>query len=258
MTLDAAAPYIGKTARTLMRIEGGETGIAERDLAMLLGLYRVDEDMARTIFALYEAPSTQSTWTASSPSGSLVLVVGLESVPGATIKAFNHRVLPGFLQTREYATAVMQALTPNPDSEAIARQADEREMRFSALFGEKAPTVTTIVDEVVVRRKVGGPAVMGAQLERLLELPANVELRVVPDSVGLHPGHLTFAVFEFGSGLLEPVAYVEGVADGQIIMDDEKEIENFRSTFGRIAEVALSAEESAELLRQIAFEGKGQ
>lgn len=92
--------------------------------------------------------------------------------------------LPGLAQTRTYAEALLRGL--GHDEPTIRAKAEHRMARQREVLARSE--VHLILDEAVLHRQVGGPEVMRAQLAALLDLPANVSLRVVPFSAGAHRG----------------------------------------------------------------------
>lgn len=253
ITQAAAAAMLGprgKSRDTIIRVEQGETAIARDDLTALLAGYGAEPEMRQVLWDLYEASPTRM-WTPASPSAAFVLGIGLEAI-ATKFQTVNTMTIPGYLQTTEYARAVMHALSIDPDPAVIDQQAEMRNQRHRRLLEDQAPTVVALIDEAALRRSMKlGLHKMTAQVDRLLEPPPSVELRVIPLDAGPHACLTTFSIFEFGSGLLEPVVYVDDVGSGTVVFDDDEEVDTFKTTFAQTVEVALGKEGTAELIRQI-------
>jgi uncharacterized protein DUF5753 len=185
--------------------------------------------------------------------GTLLELIGHENAAVA-ISQFEPMLVPGILQAEEYALTVLRAVYGEQSpAERVRTLTDLRIRRRDLLTAEGAPRFSFVLDESVIRRPVGGPAVMRDQLTHLVSLSGlpNVTIRVVPFAAGLHPGTRgSFKVIEFG----EPgggVAFIEGL-HGDVITDEPGEVRSYLETFERIARSALGSADSAVLLREAA------
>jgi transcriptional regulator with XRE-family HTH domain len=238
------AKLIGQSIDTARRLEAGEVGIVRGTLTLLLDAYEADEKTRSDLLDLQESARQRGWWVPYGPVGdaSFSLLLGVESA-ATKLQWFNHYSIPGFLQTAEYATALMAGTEPDGPPDRVKRAAEMRPVRYEKIFAEDpVEEAIVIVDEMVLRRQVGGSDVMRTQLQRLLDAPC--ELRVVPVDAGPYPGTVTFGIFHFGTESFGPVAYVEGIRGGQMILDDEEDVAVFRACFERIQDVAMTPEES--------------
>ncbi|MEV0266288.1 helix-turn-helix transcriptional regulator [Streptomyces sp. NPDC050617] len=163
-------------------------------------------------------------------------------------------LIPGLLQTDSYARAVYTAFSPNYVTEDLDRRVVNRTERSRILDDPTSPVMWTLLDEAVLRRPVGGPAVMAAQLGRLVDMAENGRLRlhVIPFAVGAH------ALMESMLSLMAftdtaPVAYVEGVLTGTL-MDDPALVFKCRSAYDLAISEALPQADSLALIRAVAEE----
>lgn len=249
-----AAGVIGRSLDTIQRMEKGDSSISRSDLIVLCDHYGIDPALRERLLELQTLTRTRAGWMPASSTASLALLVELESTANV-IEQYNHFFVPGLLQTKEYAHAVMRAVTPNTEPEVIEAETELRVSRSDRLFtGDEPPQVTVLVDEIALRRRVGDANVMGAQLQRLATPPAHCDLRVVPFDAGAHPGLVTFVVYGFGDEFLSPVAYVEGVGEGQVLFEEEENVARFQRYFARLRKLALGRKESKELIRTMAEE----
>jgi hypothetical protein len=169
------------------------------------------------------------------------------------ISTFESQIIPALLQTEEYARAMLAPVRPDDLADLVAA----RMTRQAILERQDPPHTWFIVDEQALRRKIGGPAVMRAQLERLLtagQQPRTV-IQVVPDEVAAHPGlagPFTLLSFDLGrnpkAGDRKPphdVLFVDGFSQGRTALDAGEVAEGVRA-YDLLRGYALSPEASAE------------
>lgn len=161
-----------------------------------------------------------------------------------SVRVFESLIIPGLLQTEDYARALLTAVRPDNLDDLVAARMSRQE-----IFERDIPPRTWfIVDEYVVMRLIGGPTVMRAQLERLLtvgEHPRTI-IQVVPRTVPAHPGLAgPFTLFRFDEG--EDVLYVDGFSQMRTGMDANEVAEGERA-YDLLRAVALSPEASADLI----------
>jgi Domain of unknown function (DUF5753) len=167
----------------------------------------------------------------------------------STIRDFQPLIIPGLLQTDDYARAVLSAL----GASRIDDRVDLRMQRQERLEGEEGPYIVCVVDEAALRRDVGGPAVMRRQLRQLQAaagLP-KVSVAILPFTAGAHPGMLgSFAIIEFDDEE-DDVLYLEN-ADGSMTNREERtRLAEYRERFDLLSGLSLSAQESDRLINSI-------
>ncbi|MCZ2525426.1 DUF5753 domain-containing protein [Streptomyces sp. HB2AG] len=163
---------------------------------------------------------------------------------------YSNQTVPGVLQTEEYARAVVGGSCPPPDDE-VERRVAARLDRQTLLTRTPRPVLGFVIEEVVVRRPIGGSAVMEGQLRRLLDCARmrNVSLQVMPTCRETHAG------LEGPMVLLETqdrrnLAYVEGQR-GSFLISEQDEVSVLMQRYGILRAQALSPEESANLIEQV-------
>ncbi len=236
------------------RIETGQRSATLRDVRDLCDLYGVTDETERgRLMSLAREGKQQGWWQSYGLPYSTY--VGLEA-EAASIKDFDSAVIPGLLQTAEYARALHDEPLPHRSAadltvDDVEQRVEERFKRQKLLFRtESAPLeLWTILDESVLRRAVGGSGVMRAQLRQVVhmaELP-NVTVQIIPFSAGAHPAlDSTFNILEF-DGALGDVVYVEGLA-GWIFLEKAEDINRYRQVFERLGKLALTSRQSVELI----------
>ncbi|MGQ4416879.1 Scr1 family TA system antitoxin-like transcriptional regulator [Streptomyces sp. SAS_269] len=168
-----------------------------------------------------------------------------------SIGQYAAHLVPGLLQTEEYARAVLSVGTTLSSEEQLEERLTARMGRQERLRSADRPQLWVVLDEAVLRRPVGGRAVMCEQLERLLEVAAepHITLQVLPFDQGAHDamgGSLTILALPGGS----EVAYTEGAHYGQLI-EEPSEIERFALTYDRLRAAALPPLMSLDMIRSV-------
>lgn len=167
------------------------------------------------------------------------------------IDEYASHVVPGLVQTEGYARALFRVSNPKASPDAIEEMVTARLSRQALLTAEAPPDLSIILDEAVIRRPVGGPAVMRAQLVMLAELvdTATTTVQVLPFEHGEHAlmsGALTLMTLDDGTN----VAYVESIATGSLIEDPET-VSARRRSYDLLRAYALSPSKSAAFIRAV-------
>jgi len=256
LTQEHVATEMEWSLSKMNRIEKAKTGISANDLKVLLPLYGItDTKRTEELLTLARAARQTPWWQGYSDvaPGTLLELIDYEYA-ATSMSQFEPTVVPGILQTEEYALAVLQVAYGQ--GSPAARLADLRTRRRDLLTSEGAPAFSFAFDESVVRRLVGSPAVMSGQLMHLVNLAEldNVTIQVVPFTAGLYPGaRVPFKVIEFDDEPDEDIAFLEGPR-GDVITDDPEEAASYLETFNRITQLALAPSDSIGLLRKVAGE----
>lgn len=256
----AAAKHLECSTSKVSRLERGQ-GLAKAiEIRSLLDLYGVTEEAERAaILALHKNAAEVGWWEQTEyeevfPSG-LGVYVGLE-YDARALQCWELGFVPGLLQTEEYARAVLSAL-PRRSADEIERLVKARMQRQTRLTQEKDPLeLWAVIDESVLRRPLGGTAVMRAQLRALVDWASltNVTVQVFrPKDV--HPGlRGSFTLLEFGPA--DPrIGYVDSPA-GNAFLEKDRQVRSLVDVFDRLRAGALDPEESAALLQSLAAEEK--
>lgn len=257
LTQEQVANEMDWSLSKLIRIEAASSGISANDLKALLNLYQVtDPKQVNTLLALARAAKKRSWWSAYrdvAPS-SLLQLIEYESAASA-VRQFETMVIPGILQTEDYARAVIQNYYDEPPkSEKLAALVELRIRREGLFDSDHAPSCHFMLDEAVIRRLVGGPSVMRRQLKRLLKLAdrPNITIEVFPFSAGLHPGlRGPFELIEFADPLDRDIVFLESPR-GDIISDDPEQTLSYREAFEKLDKASLGPRDSLARIVKIA------
>ena len=256
LTRDQVAGAMDWSLSKMNRIEKAKSGISVNDVRVLLELYDItDTEQAEELFALARAARRSPWWSRYrevSPPGLLDLI-GFESAASA-VSQFEIVFVPGILQTAEYASAVLRVFYEESAPERVPSLVELRTRRRDLLTSVNAPRFSFVLDESIIHRLVGSPAIMSQQFMHLVdmaELP-NVTIQVAPFAVGLHPGTRgPYEIVEFDDTPDENILFLES-ARGDMISDAPEETRNYLEAFRRITEAALGPSDSVDRLRAAA------
>jgi transcriptional regulator with XRE-family HTH domain len=223
----------------ISRIELGRVGFKERDVADLLTLYGVTDDEERaTLLSLARDANTPGWWEQYSDlmPNWFQPYVGLEAA-AALIRTYEVQFIPGLLQTRDYARAVI-ALEHTTAPEEIDRRVSLRMDRQQLLTRPDPPRLWAVVDEAALRRPIGGADVMREQLKAMVEattkLP-NLTLQVVPFRAGGHAASGgSFTILRFLDQDLPDVVFYEHLT-GAHYLDKREQVDLYAETMERLS-----------------------
>jgi transcriptional regulator with XRE-family HTH domain len=256
--LEEVAAQLGVAPSTLSRIETGKAPTKSAYLGQMLEMYGVVDQAQRQVLVDMAREGHRKGWWAAYddvlPSG-FDIYVGLEAETAA-IRGYEISVVHGLLQTPQYARAVITEMFPRHTIEQIDRLVDLRIQRQQRFDDDPPLELWAILDEAVIRRPVGGQAVMRGQLEHLLKMTARpgLTLQILPFSCGAHAGHGgPFSILEFPNRTDSEVAYVESVA-GYIYLEKDREVRLRVEAFDRLRAAALAPGTSLELIARLAHE----
>jgi transcriptional regulator with XRE-family HTH domain len=258
VTPEQAGYEIRGSRSKISRLENGRVKLKSRDLMDLLAFYGVTDEGVRSRFlALVEQSNLPDWWTRYSDITPdwFETYLGLEAA-ATTIRSFELQFVPGLFQTEEYARAVTRRGRKAADAQEVERRVALRLKRQDLLSRPEPPRIWTVLDEAVLRRPVGGAAVMRAQFRHLVEVAElpNVTLQVVPFASGVHPGESgSFTVLRFEGRDLPDVVYLEGLT-GAIYLDQRSDVEHYLEVVNEISIEALTPERTMRFIQQVALE----
>jgi transcriptional regulator with XRE-family HTH domain len=257
VTPDKAGYEIRASRSKISRMENGRVRFKIRDTEDLLSLYGVTGERRSEILALVRQSSVSDWWTRYGDilPGWFETYLGLESA-AATIRCFEIQFVPGLLQTEEYARAVTRLGHQSAPPEEIERRVSLRRKRQDLLTRSAPPRVWAILDETVLRRPVGGTAVMRTQLRHLIETsrPRNVTIQVVPFDRGGHAGAGgSFSVLRFDEQYLPDIVYVEQLTSA-LYLEQRSDVEHYLEVMDQLSGGALTPAETRTFIEQVADE----
>lgn len=249
LTVEQVASQLLCSPSKVSRMETGQRGATARDIRDLCDLYGVTEPEERARLASLAAEGKQQGWWQSYELDYFATYVGLEEAATA-IRQYQSTVVPGLLQTPEYARAVAEVLDVSPSR--VEELVEVKVRRQRLLAAKSSVPLSVIIDEAVLHRLVGGLQVMQDQLGHLIDVSegSSVIIQVVPYSVGAHPAmESTFSILDFGEPV-PSVVYVEGLV-GFLYLERPQDIARYDQVFDRLRHIALNPQESIELIAEV-------
>jgi hypothetical protein len=258
LSREEAGAAIRASEWKLHRLENGQVGFKERDVVDLLRLYGVTDpgEVAALVELAHQA--NQPGWW--QPYGDLLPLwfrayVDLESA-AAVIRTYEGQLVPGLLQTTDYMRAVIGGAYLGAAPEEVERRVTLRLGRQQLLRRPDGPRLWAVVDEAALRRPAGGPEVMRAQLERLIDaarLP-NVTLQILPLGAGAHPAMVgAFSILRFADQELPDVVYLEHLTNA-VYLDKREDLDQYLHVMESISVRSQPPDKTAEILAKIVKE----
>jgi hypothetical protein len=235
------------------RLENGLRGVSARDIKDLCDLYDVHGEQRQQFIDL-AAEGKRSAWwqTRNLPHSTYV---GLET-SASSISDFGVGVVPGLLQTADYARAVLMASYPRLTAEEVEQRVTGRIERQRLLTSDDPPRFDVVIDEAVLHRLGGDRRIMRAQLLHLLDasdLPA-VTIRILPFQAGILPVVTNkFIILSFREPSVEGVVYVEGVVGltADLYLGPREGLAVYQQAFGVMWSMAASPQRSRTMIAAI-------
>ena len=258
LTSGEAARLVGWHQSKVSRIETGTSGVKPADVRLLLDTYGVADSQLRELLMVLagsdDSDGRHHWWHAY--RGVLPPTyrdfISLESQAGA-MRTLETTVVPGLLQTPEYARAVTSAAVEGLPEGRLDTLVEVRLARQDVLRADPPLELSAVLDEAVLRREVGGPGVMARQLERLVEaarLP-QVRLQVLPFAAGAHIGVTgPFVIFSFSSTSDLDVVVLDHLTSS-LYLERKEDLQAYTEAFDTLRLHALSPEESLDHIAAI-------
>nr|WP_248814031.1 helix-turn-helix transcriptional regulator [Frankia sp. AgPm24] len=258
LTVRAAAGRLEWSEAKIWRIESGLTSLRSFDVEVMCRIYGAPTGLTEALMGLAKETKARGWWHSYGDviPGWLDLYIGLEEA-ASRLWCYQSELVPGLLQTEEYARTLIRADDPDVDDEEIDRRVHVRMARQSLLTrATDPPSLSVVLNESILHRSVGGPEVLAKQLERIADvnkLP-NITIKVMPFSAGLHAGVTSgpFVVLRFpeiGTGRAgePPTVYVEGLT-GALYLEKDHEVTQYEDSFSAMWELAAEKDESTKML----------
>lgn len=252
---EEAARVLRVAPATVRRMETAEVSLKIPYLQLLLKAYGVPDDEAEVFVQLAEEANKPGWWQRFHDilPGWFSMYVSLEGA-ASLIRSYEPHFVPGLLQTEDYARGVLRSGAVGQTSpEDIERHVALRMQRQQLLTRPDAPRFWVVMDETALRRPVGDPEVMRAQIDKLLEatkLP-HVTLQVAPFANGPHAGtYGPFVLFRFAMSELPDMVYSEYLT-GAVYLDARTEVAAHLEVMDRMAAQAATAQRTKEILRDL-------
>jgi transcriptional regulator with XRE-family HTH domain len=253
LTCEDVAEQLECSASKISRVETGRVSVSPRDVRDMLEIYGAPPEQRDSLVQLARESRQKGWWHAYGDTiqPHFATYLGLESA-ASEIRIYEVSLIPGLLQTEDYARAVISAGMVNSPRPDIERRVALR-MERQRLTRSSPPKVWAVLDEAALRREVGGSEVMRVQLEYLLELAGlpTVSLQVVPFGGGAHPAMgRPFVILVFGECVDPDVVYLEDLTSA-LWVENVAEVDRYNVFFNHLQATALSFDESAALITEV-------
>lgn len=251
---DEAGYAIRGSESKISRMELGRVSFKERDIVDLLRLYGMEDQAEQArLLALAREANSPGWWQEYGDAVGTWFQNYLDLEGAAElIRTYEVQFVPGLLQTEAYARAVIALGQGRTDPADVARGAELRMARKKLLTREDPPRLWAVIDEAVLRRQIGGRAVLREQIEALLEAASmrNVRLQVMPFRAGGHAATGgAFSILRFPAQELPDVVYIEHLTSG-IYLDKREDVDQYAAAMARLYIDAEPPDSTPDLLRQ--------
>ncbi|WP_046468356.1 helix-turn-helix domain-containing protein [Allosalinactinospora lopnorensis] len=251
-TTGQVAKELGWAQTKVSKIETGfKRTVGPADLDALLDFYDVKDSEIRASLHECARLAKQRGWWAKYRDVFQGALPDFETEASA-IRAYESQVIPGLLQTPEYAEEIFRANQVRSEKE-IAQRVTARMERQHILNRVDPPAYRAVIDEAALRRLVGSAEVMSTQLRHVTHMAArhNVDIQVLPFSEGAHTATVgSFVIMDFSNPLDQSIAYVD-TPTSSLYMEEDFELERFNSMFAGAQGAALSPARSLKFINEV-------
>lgn len=261
VTVAAGARALEWSTAKLWRIENGRVALRSHDVQVMCRVYRASEEFTKVLTGLAKQSRATGWWQAYGDAIPewFSLYVDLEAA-ASRIRTYDPELIPGLLQTKAYSQAFITIERPEltPDEVHRAVAVKQHRQRLLTRHLPDPPRFEVLLSEVALRRPVPDRAAMSGQLRHLaeqVERLANVSVRVLPLTAGPTRASSAgpFVLLDFPDDEDPAIVYCEGPT-GALYLDKARELATYNAIWASVAELALSAEQSMDLIRRLAEE----
>ncbi|KAK1179856.1 helix-turn-helix transcriptional regulator [Streptomyces sp. NBS 14/10] len=254
MTAEEVAEELMVSQSKISRLENGRRSISQRDVRDLCRTYKVEDKALVDSLMQMAKESRQQGWWNAFGDVPYSVYIGFET-DAASLRVYEPQVLPGLLQTPEYAEAVISGALPEAPQEQIAQRVQVRLRRQERITDPVTPLrLWAVVDEAAMRRVVGSPKVMSDQLDYLVRMShePHVTVQALPFGMGSHPGMSgQFTILEFSDESDTSVVYLEGVTS-DLYLEKHTDVQSYSMMYEHLRAQALNADQSRQFITEVA------
>jgi transcriptional regulator with XRE-family HTH domain len=256
MTAEEVAERLLVSQSKISRLENGRRSISQRDVRDLCGVYEVEDQRIVESLMQMAKDSRQQGWWHAFGDIPYSVYIGLET-DAESLRVYEPQVVPGLLQTRQYAEAIIQGALPETSVTDIEKRVQVRLRRQDRIAAERDPLrLWVVLDEAALRRVVGSRQVMREQLEHVAEVSQqpHITVQVLPFEVGAHPGiNGQYAILEFADAADSSVVYIEGVTS-DLYLEKAHDVQKYTVMYEHLRAQALNVDQSRRLIEDVAKE----
>ncbi|MFD7066027.1 helix-turn-helix domain-containing protein [Streptomyces sp. NPDC059913] len=256
MTAEEVAERLLVSQSKISRLENGRRSISQRDVRDLCGVYEVEDQRVVDSLMQMAKDSRQQGWWHAFGDIPYSVYIGLET-DAESLRVYEPQVVPGLLQTRSYAGALINGALPEAPQSEIDKRVSVRARRQDRITDPESPLrLWAVIDESALRRTVGNKQVMIEQLEQLIELShlPHVTVQVLPFDMGAHPGiNGQYAILEFPDAADSSVVYIEGVTS-DLYLEKGNDVQLYSVMYEHLRAQSLNVEQTRHFIAGIAKE----
>jgi transcriptional regulator with XRE-family HTH domain len=254
MTAEDVASRLLVSQSKISRLENGRRSISQRDVRDLCGVYGVEDHRIVDSLMQMARESRQQGWWHAFGDLPYSVYIGLET-DAASLRVYESQIVPGLLQTKNYAEAVIAGSMPEAPPEQVEKRVHVRMRRQDRVNDPDKPLrLWAVVDEAALRRVVGNDEIMREQLQHLVYLSTlpHVTVQLLPFDCGAHPGlNGAFAILEFDDATDTSVVYLEGVTS-DLYLEKDGDVHVYSVMYEHLRAQALSAEQTRQFIAAVA------
>ena len=252
LTVEEVAEKLMCSATKISRLETGTRRPSLRDVRDLCAVYYVDDATTDEFIELAHGAREQVWWTQYEDL-KLDPYLGLEEV-AAAITSFTTFYVPALLQTEEYAREIIKKIAPKMYPDIFQQRIEVRMRRQEVLERENRPRYRVLLDESVLCRPVGEPALMIAQIDKILQIEreGKATIQIIPFDCGVPAaGDSNFVLLEFDDTLsISPTVFVEGLTRNQYL-ENSADVVRYKEAIDYLRYSTLNARDSVEHMTEM-------
>jgi transcriptional regulator with XRE-family HTH domain len=251
LTVEDVAKELLCSPTKISRAETGARRATLRDVRDLCQIYGVDAETSAELMELAREARQPGWWTKYDDL-KIAPLIGMEQAATA-ITSFGMYFFPALLQSEDYARAIIMGIAPKIEKDVLGQRVEARMTRQKLLQAPKPPKYRVLLDEAVLHRHVGGPAVMTAQLDKILSLirEERAAVQIIPYEVGAYgASDSNFSYLEFAGTKLPDLVFVEGLVS-QLYLERPDELARYREALDYLRDEALNPRDSAKKIERM-------
>ncbi|MET9320181.1 helix-turn-helix transcriptional regulator [Streptomyces sp. NPDC003038] len=268
MTAEQVAERLLVSQSKISRLENGRRSISQRDVRDLCDVYEVEDRRLVDSLMQMAKDSRQQGWWHAFGDIPYSVYIGLET-DAASLRTYEPQMVPGLLQTPEYAHALIRGAQPETAAADVDKRVQvrmHRQKRLSETDNNNAEVgplrLWAVIDEAALRRHVGNAQLMIQQLEYLIEQSEQpyITVQVMPFSMGAHPGvNGQYSILEFPDASDSTVVYIEGVTS-DLYLEKANDVQKYSVMYEHLRAQALNVDQTRQFIAEIiaAYAGKDQ
>lgn len=254
LTVEMVAKELLCSPTKISRAETAVRRATLRDVRDLCRIYEVDPETSAELMELARDAYRPGWWTKYDDLKINPLIGNEQSATAIT--SFGMYFFPALLQSEDYARAIIKGVAPKIEDKILDGRVAARMERQKILQGPRPPKHRVVLDEAVLRRHIGGPAVMRTQLDRVLSLMREdkTTVQVLPYTVGAYGAQdSNFTYLEFGGTKLPDLVFVETLVS-QLYIERPDEVDRYSEALDHLRDAALNPRDSAKKIEEIRSE----